>query len=133
MIVVFDTNVWISGLQFARHDGVPTRALEKAASQDTIATCPEIETEIHRVLTGKFLWEPVRVQAALNIILARAIHVTLEGTVKACRDPNDNMFLECALRAQADLLVAGDKDLLVLERYESTRIITPAAYVNADL
>lgn len=58
--------------------------------------------------------------------MARALRVHLRGTVKECRDPNDDMFLECAARANADLLVAGDKDLLVLGSYKRTRILTPA-------
>ncbi len=52
MIVVIDTNVWISALQFAKHRGAPTRALEKAISEDVIATCDEIDAEIVRVLTA---------------------------------------------------------------------------------
>jgi uncharacterized protein len=130
VIVVIDTNVWISGLQFAKHYGTPTQALEKAMSQDVIATCPEIEEEIHRVLTEKFSWELGRVNAALKAILVRTVRVKLRGTVRACRDPKDDMFLECALRAKADLLIAGDKDLLVLGSYKGTQILTPAAYVN---
>jgi predicted nucleic acid-binding protein len=35
------------------------------------------------------------------------------------------MFLECAALANADLLVSGDKDLLSLGSYGSTRIVTP--------
>jgi len=64
------------------------------------------------------------------VVLARAIHVRLRGTVKECRDPNDDMFLECGERAGADLLIAGDKDLLVLGSYKGTRIVTPAEYVR---
>ena len=130
MIVVLDTNVWISALQFAKGRGTPTRALEKAMSEDVIASCAEIEAEILRVLTQKFLWEPNRAHAALETVLARAIRVQLRGTVKECRDPNDDMFLECAARANADLLIAGDKDLLVLGSYKGTRILTPAEYVR---
>lgn len=130
MIVVLDTNVWISALQFAKHRGIPTRALEKAMSEDVIATCPEIEAEILRVLTKKFSWEQSCAHAALEAVLARSIRVELRGTVKECRDPNDDMFLECAARANADLLVAGDKDLLILGSYRSTRILTPAEYVS---
>jgi uncharacterized protein len=55
VIVVLDTNVWISALQFAKRRGTPTRALEKAMSQDVIASCAGIEAEILRVLTQKFL------------------------------------------------------------------------------
>jgi uncharacterized protein len=131
VIVVLDTNVWISALQFAKHRGIPTRALEKAMSEDVIATCPEIEAEILRVLTQKFLWDPDRTRAALEAVLARSIRVQLRGTVKECRDPNDDMFLECAARANSDLLIAGDKDLLVLGSYKGTRIVTPAAYVGS--
>jgi putative PIN family toxin of toxin-antitoxin system len=102
-------------------------------SQDVIATCPEIEEEIYRVLTKKFRWESAQAHAALKTVLARAIRVELKGSVKACRDPKDDMFLECAVRSRAHLLIAGDKDLLVLGEFEGTRIITPAAYVNASL
>jgi putative PIN family toxin of toxin-antitoxin system len=83
-----------------------------------------------RVLTQKFLWEPNRSHAALETVLARSIRVRLRGTVKVCRDPDDDMFLECALRANADLLIAGDKDLLVLGSYRTTRIVTPAEYIR---
>jgi uncharacterized protein len=128
VIVVLDTNVWISALQFAKHRGTPTRALEKAMSEDVIASCREIEAEILRVLTDKFAWESTRARAALDTVLARAVRVQLRGTVKECRDPNDDMFLECAMRAKADQ-IAGDKDLLVLGSYNGTRILTPAEYV----
>ena len=99
-------------------------------SLDVIATCPEAEAEILRVLVDKFLWEPNRAHAALEEVLARAIRVQLRGTVKECRDPNDDMFLECSVRANADLLIAGDKDLLVMRSYKGTRIVTPAEYVR---
>jgi putative PIN family toxin of toxin-antitoxin system len=129
VIVVLDTNVWISALQFAKHRGTPTRAPEKAMGEDVIATCAEIEAEITRVLTQKFLWERDRAHATLETVLARSIRVRLRGTVKRCRDPEDDMFLECAERANADVLIAGDKHLLVLGSYKATRILTPAEYI----
>jgi len=132
VIVVLDTNVWISALQFAKRRGTPTLALEKAMSEDVIASCADIEAEIVRVLSEKFLWNPNRAYAALEVLLARSIRVQLHGNVKECRDPNDDMFLECASRASADLLVAGDKDLLVLGSYKDTRILTPSEYVKGE-
>ncbi|HEY1806316.1 MAG TPA: putative toxin-antitoxin system toxin component, PIN family [Terracidiphilus sp.] len=100
-------------------------------SEDVIATCEEIEAEIVRVLTEKFSWEQRRATSALRAILARGIRVKVRGTVKICRDPHDDMFLECAALVKADLLVAGDKDLLTLGAYEGTRIVTPSMYVRA--
>jgi len=111
VIVVIDTNVWISALQFAKPRGTPTLALEKAMSEDVIAICDEIDAENVRVLTEKFSWEQNRAISALQTILARSIRVKIRSAVRVCRDPNDNVFLECAALAKADLLVAGDKDL----------------------
>jgi putative PIN family toxin of toxin-antitoxin system len=129
--VVIDTNVWISALQFAKGRGAPVLALEKAMSEDVIATCDEIDAEIVRVLTEKFSWEQHRATTALQAIQARGIRVKIRGALKVCRDPNDDMFLECAALAKAHLLVAGDKDLLTLGTYSGTRILTPAEYLQA--
>ena len=131
MIVVIDTNVWISALQFAKRRGPPTLALERAMSEDVIATCDEIDAEIVRVLTEKFSWEQHRVISALQTILARGIRVKIRGKVKECRDPGDDMFLECAALAKADRLVSGDKDLLSLGAYQGTRIVTASEYLKA--
>jgi uncharacterized protein len=131
VIVVIDTNVWISALQFAKRRGTPILALEKAMNEDVIATCEEIDAEIMRVLTEKFSWEQQRAVSALHAILARGIRVKIRGTIKLCRDPHDDMFLECAALAKADLLVAGDKDLLTLGTYKRTRIVTPSEYLGA--
>ena len=64
-------------------------------------------------------------------MLAHGIRAKIRGTVKVCCDPNDNMFLECAALAKANFLVAVDKDLLVLDAYKGTRIITPSEYLRA--
>lgn len=130
MIVVIDTSVWVSALQFAKHRSTPTLALEKAMRDDVIATCDEIDAEIVRVLTEKFSWEQHRAISALQMVLVRGIHIEIQGTVKACRDPGDDMFLECAALAKAHLLVAGDKDLLTLRTYKATRIVTPSEYLR---
>lgn len=54
----------------------------------------------------------------------------IRGTVNECRDPGDDMFLQCAVLAKADLLIAGDKDLLTLSAYKGTRILTPSEYLR---
>lgn len=124
---MLDTNVWVSALQFGRPNSVP---LQKAVREDVLAFSPEMRVEIHRVLTEKFGWRQDRAATLLDQLLARAINVPLTHTTQVCRDPHDNMFLECAALADADILVAGDKDLLVLGSYAGTRIITPLEYVR---
>ena len=46
------------------------------------------------------------------------------------RDPDDAFVLASALEAQADVLVTGDKDLLVLGDTAGIRIITPRALLD---
>ena len=43
-----------------------------------------------------------------------------------CRDPDDDEVLALALLAQAQAIVSGDNDLLVLQRFEGIAIITAA-------
>jgi predicted nucleic acid-binding protein len=58
--------------------------------------------------------------------------VSLEGNVHLCRDPKDDMFLECAVVSGAKVLISGDRDLLSLGSVQDTRVITPAQYVNDE-
>jgi putative PIN family toxin of toxin-antitoxin system len=130
MIVVLDTNVCVSALQFTSTQSTPTLALAKAVNQDTIATCDAIEHELVRILMHRFNWTPQHTEETLRRMLENSIRVTIHGTVKICRDPDDDMILECAERAHATVIVTGDKDLLTLGSYKHTRIINPAEYLQ---
>lgn len=129
MIVVIDTNVWISALQFALRRGSPRLALERAVQHHTIAICAGIEFEIDSKLTENFGWTRDEVKFALDSISPFRLRVETHGNIHVCRDPDDNMVLECAVNARADLIVTGDKDLLVLGSYEEIRIVTCAEYL----
>lgn len=130
MIVVLDTNVWISALEFG---GVPDRAVFRALTVDQLAISDFIHAEIVRVLTGKFGRDPVELRAQLDELLLQALWVKVTGTVKGiCRDPDDDAILETAWEARAGYLVAGDRDLLSLGSFRRTRIISPAAYLKSE-
>jgi predicted nucleic acid-binding protein len=47
-----------------------------------------------------------------------------------CRDPKDDMVLECAVNADAQLVVTGDNDLLAVEFFRNIRIVTPRTYLG---
>ena len=53
--------------------------------------------------------------------------VEIVQQVRACRDPNDDRFLEAAVNGRADVLITGDKDLLELDPFRGVAIVTPAA------
>ena len=132
MIVVLDTNVWISAMHFERRQSPPILALERVRNRHIIATCNEIEEEISRILTEKFGWGRSAAQYRLDFFLAKSIHVTLSGAVHVCRDPNDDMVLECAAVSGARFIISGDKDLLALDPYNGIRILTPAEFLAQD-
>jgi uncharacterized protein len=56
--------------------------------------------------------------------------VAVTGVVRACRDPEDDKFLETAINGEADCIVSGDADLLVLDPFEGVRILTPRQFLE---
>ncbi len=130
MIVVVDTNVWISAFHFGGVNGTPFLAITKATTGDTMAICSEIEEEIAFTFRFTCSWPDARIENLLRDVLQHAIRVPISNTLHLCRDPGDDKFLECAQRARADLLITGDKDLLSLRTHGPTRVVTPAAYLK---
>lgn len=53
--------------------------------------------------------------------------------IELSRDPDDDKFLECAKDAKALFIVNGDKDLLVLEKFENIEIITAREFCDKVL
>ena len=49
---------------------------------------------------------------------------------KICRDSQDDKFIACAVAAQADYIVSGDEDLLVLKKYEQIKIISASEFLK---
>jgi putative PIN family toxin of toxin-antitoxin system len=132
MIVVVDSNVWISALHFSGGRGNPGRAVERAIREGTIATCSQIEDETIRILAEKFGWSVDDATEKLDGFLAFAHRVEISGSLHVCRDPNEDMVLECAVASGAKVIVTGDKDLLAMSPYCGIQILAPAEFVAMD-
>ena len=64
-------------------------------------------------------------------LLGRIVElVPITMRIQACRDPKDDKFLELAVNGSADVIVAGDKDLLVLNPFRRISTIPPARYIE---
>jgi len=123
MKVLLDTNVIIAA--FAAR-GLSADVLELCLSGHTVITSEHILSEVRDKLTGKVavpasIAEDIVSYLRENSVLA----VQLPVTDVECRDKDDLPVLGAALAGHADYLITGDKDLLVLERYQNIRIITP--------
>jgi predicted nucleic acid-binding protein len=51
--------------------------------------------------------------------------------IEACRDSDDDKFLELAVEGEADLIISGDSDLLVLHPFEGIAILSPAGFLES--
>ena len=50
---------------------------------------------------------------------------TLSGV---CRDPKDDMVFECAVKADAEIILSGDNDLLSMKTYRGIEVLTARQY-----
>jgi putative PIN family toxin of toxin-antitoxin system len=128
--VVCDSNVYVSALVFG---GIPRRVLEGVElNLFALAVSDPIKADVERVLVVKFAWPEVRVREATSYLWSLAHPVVPKQTIKDCVDPDDNRILECALEAQARVIVTGDNHLLRLSPYYEILILTPKQFIETQ-
>ncbi len=129
--VVLDTNVLISGVLF--EDGTEAEILQSAANADIdVFTSPDILAEFAEVIARpKLQLNREEVSAACEFILSLTKLIMPMKPVKAqVRDPGDLKLLECGREAKADFIVTGDKDLVILGRFDKAKIVTPSKFAR---
>jgi uncharacterized protein len=128
--VTADTNIFISGLNFA---GIPRQILNLAESGAIrLAVSDEILEEVTHVLRReKFGWPEVEIDRALTQISRFTEHVEAKQRIDAiAEDPTDDRILECAVASRSEYLVTGDHHLLKLGRFGGTKIVKPADFLE---
>jgi putative PIN family toxin of toxin-antitoxin system len=134
LIVVIDNNVFISYFWGGTTIGTIFDALYDGIFQPIVSEkiLVELEAVGERLKFRKhFTWSSFK--EACDMYQSIAIHVTPHRKIFTCRDISDNMFLECAMEGNAHFLITGDKDLLELDQFERTAIVTPAAFIHKVL
>ena len=122
--IVFDTNIYISGFLksgFSRE--IYNLALE---GKIELFISQEILLELKKKLKEKFRVKEADIKIFISVI-SQITKVVLPSRklriVKA--DPKDNIILECALEAKANLIVSLDKHLLKLKRFQKIGVVHP--------
>ena len=134
MRVTADTNLIVSA---ALWGGNPRRVIDSARDGlFELYTSPALITELRGILArGKFEKQFSRVgftpedlvEELLGFaIIVDAVHLPLPIS----RDPDDDAVIACAVFAECELIVSGDKDLLDLRQYDSIRILTAAEFLR---
>ncbi|MBU0569204.1 putative toxin-antitoxin system toxin component, PIN family [Patescibacteria group bacterium] len=124
MKIVLDTNVYIASF------------LSKGLSSDILLlgkdkkievfTSAEILEEVERKLIDKFNVDKKRRQVFLDLAMRSAKIVFPSQKLEVIKiDPDDNKILECAVEAEASLIISMDKHLLKLKSYKNIGVVHP--------
>ena len=131
--IVADTNVIISALLW---DGTPHEILILAeANQVTLCFTQPMLDELSEVLERpKFKKRLQQRRTSVEEIIAGLVPlvelyapIMASGSVPV--DPDDEIFIACALSADVGFLVSGDDHLLNMKQYGKIQILTPAEFL----
>ncbi len=123
--IVLDVNVIISALLFTQSK--PRKALDIIRHNHLILmseiTLLELEQVLNRPKFNKYVTLEER-QNFLTQLVERVFLVEIFESIEECRDPKDNKYLELAVSGNADYIMTGDNDLLVLNPFRAISIMT---------
>jgi uncharacterized protein len=130
MRVVLDTNIFVSAALKA--NSLPFHVVRWIDRHGGLLKSAATEREFLTVLARPHIAAVTipSYREGLAKLLAKAELVTITERIVACRDPNDDKFLELAVNGHADLIVSGDGDLLALNPFRNIPIVTPAMFVQ---
>jgi putative PIN family toxin of toxin-antitoxin system len=122
--IIIDTNLWISFLI-----GKELKELKNLLIEETIqlVISEEIVEEIILVTQRPKLqkyFTPNKVDELVRFLRTIGLFVNITSEVLFCRDPKDNYLLALAKDSDANFLVTGDQDLLVIAKFENTELVT---------
>ncbi|MGL5082960.1 MAG: putative toxin-antitoxin system toxin component, PIN family [Microcoleaceae cyanobacterium] len=121
--VIIDTNLWISFLI-----GKQLASLKSLLVEGTILPVfsqqllDEITLVTQRPKLQKY-FSPEKVADLMVFLKEIGLFIEIKSNTSICRDPKDNYLLALAKDSQADYLITGDLDLLILENFEGTAIL----------
>ncbi|MCG3171165.1 MAG: hypothetical protein CALGDGBN_02754 [Pseudomonadales bacterium] len=128
MRLVIDTNLVVAGFLWG---GIPGQLVQAGIDRRiTLVTSAILIEELAGVLGRAKFAKHLRANGitSAGLITRYTLMTEIVEPValkrRVARDPDDDHVLACAVAAQADAIVSGDKDPLVLKAYRGTRIVT---------
>jgi putative PIN family toxin of toxin-antitoxin system len=127
--VVLDKNIIVSAL--LQPLGPPKQVFVLAIG-GPIQLCisGSVYAEYEEVISRpRFRWSEDSIAGALHTIREKGLWVRPTDDIRACSDPDDDIFLECAHAAQASYLVTGNLKHFPTS-WSGTRIVTARSLLN---
>jgi putative PIN family toxin of toxin-antitoxin system len=117
--------------------GIPEKSVKKAFAETDLYVSPALLKEYRDVplaLEAEGKLTSLRLKALISGLAAfvtRTIIVHPRLKISICRDPADNMLLECCFESKADILISGDRDLLDIKVLPfHLKILTPKKFLE---
>ncbi|MBD2483396.1 putative toxin-antitoxin system toxin component, PIN family [Planktothrix sp. FACHB-1365] len=134
-LFIFDANIIISAVLLP--ESKPDLAIRKAQNSGNILMSPEIWAELEQVLARPKFDRYISLEDRSKFLqdFFDTVILVMEVTekIQECRDPKDNKYLELAVNGQADYIITGDADLLVLNPFREKPVITVSDFLNLKL
>lgn len=131
--VVVDTNVLISAALSL--EGSSRKALDWIAENAVLLSSgTTLEEFVSRMRRPKFepYVNPEDREAYIEWIVRHSEPVEVTKEIQACRDPDDDKFLELAVSGGADVIVSGDGDLQALDPFRGVPILSPDELLESE-
>jgi uncharacterized protein len=131
MKVVIDTNVIVSAVLRDRN---PEKAILYVVDRPEIfdwVVSVAILAEYKQVLSRPKFKAIDNVRSHwLNLIDEAVKIIDVSTSFDFPRDPKDAKFLECAIAANADYLVTGDRDFEEISDFQNTRVVSASSFLE---
>ncbi len=128
--IIIDTNLWISFL-LSNNYGRLDNLIKK--NKVIILFSRELLEEFNEVVCRPKFQKYFTQDKVDNLFISISGHsefIDVISEVTICRDAKDNFLLALAKDGKADYLITGDKDLLVIEKFDGTKIISITEYLQ---
>ncbi len=126
MKIVFDTNVLLSAFLFR---GFSAKVYDVCSVKFELFTSEWILAELKEKLIEKFGIPNEKASEIRSIIIAKSsIKLPTNKLPVICRDSDDNNILQLSDFINANYIITGDNDLLILKNYKNAIIITPRKF-----
>lgn len=135
MKVVFDTNIWLSGIFWK---GEASRVVESCINKKVeIIITNEILSEIIDVLNKELKFQKFienrkqSVEDLIRTILSFSTLIKTTSKIDLIKDhPQDNIILEAALDGNSNYIISYDNHILNMFEFREIKIITPKEFLE---
>ena len=133
MRITLDTNVLVSGIFF---NGPPFQILNAWRDEELrLVISSDILAEYQRVanILGE-KYPQIDLHPILDLLTVNSeVLAAPPLSEPVSKDPDDDMFVACALAGKVKCIVSGDKHLLNVDGYQGIQILKPRVFVDTYL